>query len=480
MEHELAGEGLQTAGSAFDDFVVDFGRTDRLYVQPIRRIADGRKLHGTVLGERRIELARARLSGPADRPAVQVMGVHDLGTADHAELGRIAEIGTGNRGRRIAERIGAVALGFVGEPDQMRLQLQPLAVRFAAIVQQAGGGPIGVRMRVSLGQHVALAIQQTERFVTGLVIEDDEFAEVGAVRHIDHGLPPALHLLRREGAEIAGPARLDHERTQHAERVLISGRVAMERAAALLQIDGDVPFELAGLPRGHQGIRVIGGRRLARARDEHLRAVDDHVRRFAGNLVAQGDPKAIPLVRPDDQRLDQIALQPVRDRAAGKRRVFTLPSRLVLRFFLAHARHLLGQRIHVARIEIAEPVDGNFHVHRRHVVGTDRCVGRAAGPLGHLHFFRILRDEEHALLHRVGPGPLERTLRLDLPLDLLDGLGHLVLQHRTGLRMDRGRQIGMPVGRDMRVVRHGRQRRHRPCQPETGRQSYRSRPYPLP
>lgn len=173
--------------------------------------------------------------------------MHDLRPADHAELGRVAQIGTGDRGRRIAERIGPVALRLIGKPDQMRLYFQTLTVRLAAEIEQARRRTIGVRMRIALRQHVALAVQETERFIARLMIDNDKLTEVRAVRHIDDGFPAALHLLRRKRAEETRAARLDHERSQKAQRVLIPAGMAVEGAAAFLQIDRDVPFELTGL-----------------------------------------------------------------------------------------------------------------------------------------------------------------------------------------------------------------------------------------
>ena len=55
----------------------------------------------------------------------------DLRSADHAELGGIAQIRSGNRGSRIAERIGSIALRLIGKSDEMLLLLKsrPDAVR---------------------------------------------------------------------------------------------------------------------------------------------------------------------------------------------------------------------------------------------------------------------------------------------------------------------------------------------------------------
>ena len=58
-------------------------------------------------------------------------------------------------------------------------------------------------MWIALGQHFALLIQEAERFVAGLMIENREFSEVRSLWIFDHGLPTARHRLAVEGAEIA-------------------------------------------------------------------------------------------------------------------------------------------------------------------------------------------------------------------------------------------------------------------------------------
>ena len=53
MEHELAGQGLQSSGPAFDYFIINLRRTDGLDIQPVRGVADRRKLDRTVLRQSR-------------------------------------------------------------------------------------------------------------------------------------------------------------------------------------------------------------------------------------------------------------------------------------------------------------------------------------------------------------------------------------------------------------------------------------------
>ena len=96
---------------------------------------------------------------------------------------------------------------------------------------------------------------------------------------------------------------------------------------------------------------------------------------------------------------------------------------------------------------------------------------RTASALRDLHLIRVFRDEQHALLHRMGSGTLERPFGLDLSLDLLDGLRHLVHQHRTRLRIHRCRHIDSGIHCNMRVVRHCRECRRHPGQYQTGGKS---------
>ena len=78
MEHKFAGQRLQPAGSTFDHFIIDLGRSDGLHIQTIRGVVDQRKLDRTILRQRRIQLAGSRLSGPTNRPTMQVVGMDDF------------------------------------------------------------------------------------------------------------------------------------------------------------------------------------------------------------------------------------------------------------------------------------------------------------------------------------------------------------------------------------------------------------------
>src|SRR6202795_4066364 len=120
----------------------------------------------------------------------------------------------------------------------MFLLLKSRAMWFAAIVEQASRRPVGVRVRITLRQHVPLAVQESKRLVSRLMIKNDKFAEVRAVRQIDHGLPAALHLLSRKRAKEARAALLNDDGPQHAPGILIPGPMAVERAPAFLHIFG--------------------------------------------------------------------------------------------------------------------------------------------------------------------------------------------------------------------------------------------------
>ena len=48
---------------------------------------------------------------------MQMVRMDDLGSADHAVLGGIAQIGSRNRCGRVAERVGTIALRLVGKSD---------------------------------------------------------------------------------------------------------------------------------------------------------------------------------------------------------------------------------------------------------------------------------------------------------------------------------------------------------------------------
>ena len=110
---------------------------------------------------------------------------------------------------------------------------------------------------------------------------------------------------------MAGTTRLDDESAQHAEGVLVPRGMAVECVAAFLRVRTDIPLELLGLARGHEGVRVIAGCRLPGGLDQHLRAVDDHIGWLAVDLILEGDAHAVALIRANRKRLDEITLQAI-------------------------------------------------------------------------------------------------------------------------------------------------------------------------
>ena len=341
----------------------------------------------------------------------------------------------------------------------MRLLLKPRPMRLAPIVKQARGRTIGVGMGVALRQHLSGPTQQPERLVSGFMIENHELPEVRSVRHVDHGFPAASHFFAGEGTQMTGPTRFHDNGPEHTQRILLARRMTVECPAAFLQIRSNVPLKLPNLSCCHESFWIVAVGRFARAAHEHLGAIDNHVGRLVGNLVAERDLQAIALVRPDHKRLNQIALKTVGHRATGKGGVIAFTRCLVLLFLASNARDILGQGIHVAGIKIPEPVHGNFDIDCRNIKRTDRRAGGTAAPLRDLDLVLILSHQQDALLHRVRTGSLERAFALHLLLNLLNGPRHLVLQHRArGLMDDSHRRRVRIHHRRMLMRRHFRPR----------------------
>ena len=103
-------------------------------------------------------LIGARTPLPADRSAMWMVGMEHFGSAmDQPPLDWIAQIATGNRGRSIAECIGAIGHRFVFKPEILVLQMHLIdAERLAAIVDRPATRTIGIRQRIALRQEVAL------------------------------------------------------------------------------------------------------------------------------------------------------------------------------------------------------------------------------------------------------------------------------------------------------------------------------------
>ncbi len=109
---------------------------------------------------------------------MEVMRVHDFRAACHPKLGWIAEIGSRNGRGRVAEGIGSVRHRLVAVKAHVGLKLDACAMRFTPVIQQPRARPIGIGMRIALGQHFALLIQEAKRFIAGLMIENREFSKV--------------------------------------------------------------------------------------------------------------------------------------------------------------------------------------------------------------------------------------------------------------------------------------------------------------
>ena len=147
-------------------------------------------------------LADILLALPLDAAAVEVGNVEGLAAAvDESELRRIAQVGLRHRHGRIAEGVGAVGLGFVGEAEPFLGGAEAPEEGFAAVVDGATVGLVRVHHRIDVGIGQAVGIHRREHGVADLVIEHGELAEVGAaVPRGDDGVP------RVQAAEFAaGP-----------------------------------------------------------------------------------------------------------------------------------------------------------------------------------------------------------------------------------------------------------------------------------
>ncbi len=63
------------------------------------------------------------------------------------------------------------------------------AERFASVVQRPGTWTIGIRQWITLRKEVPMLVDRPERFITDLMVDDDEFAEVGSCPVLNHDLP---------------------------------------------------------------------------------------------------------------------------------------------------------------------------------------------------------------------------------------------------------------------------------------------------
>src|SRR5438067_1061981 len=109
-----------------------------------------------------------------------------FGAAVHeSELGGVTDVGPWDRGRRIAERVGTVAHGFIFEPKVLMLHMHIIdAERLTAIVQCPASRTVGVSQWIALREEVALLVDRAERLIANFVIDQDELPEVRPLRRV--------------------------------------------------------------------------------------------------------------------------------------------------------------------------------------------------------------------------------------------------------------------------------------------------------
>ncbi len=440
VEQKVPRQPLAQPGTAFGLQVQRFRRTNDFHVHPVTRGANDRILHRTVVrrGDHVFDVRLPfRRPHPADRSAVRMVGMKHLAAAvDQPELGRIAQVRPRNGRRGISKGVGTIRQRFVLKVKQFFLDGQVVdPERLAAVVQGARRGPVGVRLRIPLRDHFPVPVERTERFVPHLVVEQDEFPEVLGVVVGNHHHPAAVDRLACPRTQVARPVRLDHKGTDQPQGGWIAARMALDQMTAFLLVDRDVPFEFLRLSRmdDRAGSRRGGG--FPGGADDHRGTVDLEPDVLELDFVGDFDPNAVALIRAEDQRLNRIPLQAVRDRTRINR---IFPGGGVLFFFLAHLGKVLGQREHVPGEKVPPLVQGDLDVDRRHVIELD---GSRAGTMrSFVYLVRCLGRSQQITLTQLmrGPGIMKTAagrgrsgVFLDLGLQLVhqahEGLIHPVL-----------------------------------------------------
>src|SRR5262249_22969620 len=137
---------------------------------------------------------------------------------DQPEFGWITHVGTRNRRRRIAERIGAIAHRLVFESKVLMLHVHVVnAERLATIVDRTATWTVCVGQRIALREEVALLVEGAECLVADFVVDQHELTEVGAGTVLNDGLPAArgrCGIACAQRLEVARSARLDDECTE--------------------------------------------------------------------------------------------------------------------------------------------------------------------------------------------------------------------------------------------------------------------------
>ena len=386
MEQKVTRQLLTKTGTALGLQVNRFGGANNFNVNAVRRRAHYRVLDRTVV-RRRQQVVDARLTlrrtRPADRAAMRMVRMEHFATAvDQAELRRVAHVRPRNRGRGIAEGVGAVRQGFVFVMEHLLLNRQVVDTeRLRAVVHRAGGRTVRVRLRVALRDHLAVAVERTERFVTDFVIEQRELTEVLRVVVNDHGHPAVFQRAAGPRIEVLRTTRLNDKRTDQAEGGRVASAMALDQVAAFLLFDIDEPLKVLRLAGGDD--RARGRRRvgLAGVADDHRRTVDLKTDRLVFHRIGHLEAHAVALVAADDHRLDSITLQTGRNRA---RIEFVFTRGGVLFFLGADLVDVLGQHVHVTREVVAPLVQRDLDVDRRDVVFLGGNTGGTMAALTHL------------------------------------------------------------------------------------------------
>src|SRR2546428_11938534 len=126
---------------------------------------------------------------------------------DQAELCRIAQIRTWDRGGGVSEGVGAVPHGLVFESEVFMLDVHVVdAERLTPVVERATARAVGVGQGIALRQEIPLLVDRTESLIPHLMVDDDKLPEVRAGPVLNNRLPPAPHLCgltRADRIEIA-------------------------------------------------------------------------------------------------------------------------------------------------------------------------------------------------------------------------------------------------------------------------------------